>query len=138
MRTRRARATRTTGTPTSTARAARPPTRLGPLKGEQVAFDQIVDVDGMEVRASRADDRVAAARDRAEQLEQPRLARAVDGPRPDHADGQPPAAVEVEGERLCLRLRSLVDVARRQRRGLVGGRGLDMAIDAHGRGGGGA
>ena len=42
--------------------------------------------------------------------------------------------MEVEGERLCLRLRGLVDVARRQRRGLVGGRVLDMAMDAHGRG----
>ena len=79
-----------------------------------VPVEQVVDVDEMVVRPARAHDRVAAARDGAEELQEARLARAVDGARTHHDHGQPALAVEAQGQGLGLRLRLLVDVAGRR------------------------
>jgi hypothetical protein len=110
------------------------PHRLRPLQGQQEPGHEVVDEDGMVEGAARAHDRVAAARDGAEELEEPRLARAVDGAGPHHGHRQAAAAMEVEGEGLRLGLGGLVDIPGGDRRGLVGGRLRDVAVDAHRRG----
>ena len=108
--------------------------RLRPLERQQEALEQVVDVDRVIERPARADDRVPPARDRPEELQEARLARPVDRAGPHDRHRQAATAVEVEGQRLGLRLRGLVHVAGRDGRGLVGRRMLDVAVDAH-RGG---
>jgi len=109
------------------------PHRLGPVQGEQEPAHQVVDVDRVVEGAAGAHDRVAAPRDGAEELEKARLPWPVDGARAHHGDGNAAPAVEVERQRLGLRLRGLVDVAGGERGGLVGRGVLDVAVDTHRR-----
>ena len=107
--------------------------RLGSVERQQEALDQVVDEHGVVEAAARADDCVAAACDRAEQLQQPRLSRAVDGAGPHDGDGHAALAVVAVSERLAFRLRLLVDVARADGRRLVGRRVLDVPVHAYRR-----
>ena len=89
------------------------PTASGRVERQQVPVQQVVDVDRVVERRARAHDRVAAARDRAEELQQARLARAVDraraGPRPPAArGGARSASASVSASAFVC----LVDVAR--------------------------
>ena len=75
------------------------PTASGRSRASRKPVHEVVDVHGVVERPAAAHHRVAPARDRAKELEQARLAGAVDGARPHHGDGKPALAVEAQGER---------------------------------------
>jgi hypothetical protein len=85
-------------------------------------------------RPAGADDGVASASDRAEELEQACLARSVDRPRAHdcHLEAVPP--MEFERRALPFHFRLLIDVTGREGRLLVRGRMRDVAVHADGRG----
>ena len=102
----------------------------GHCGAEAKALDKIVDVSEVVEDLAVAKNHETAMRDTAKQLEQAAIAGTVDarGSRDDDFDAG--AARRGARNRFAFELRLLVDVARAQRRLFVGGRVLDVAVDA--------
>ena len=101
------------------------------LAAQPEALDEIVDVGEMVVDLAAPEHRKPAARHAAKQLQQPPIAGAVDAA--SAARSSPRCRARAPASRassLAFELRLLIDVARPERRVLVGGRMLDVAVHA--------
>ena len=102
----------------------------GCVAAQAEPVDEVVDERQMVIDFPVAERDPAAARDAPKELQQPAIAGTVDARGPHDRDLDAEARAGVAGQALSLEFRDLIDVAGLERRVFVGGRMLDVAVDA--------